>query len=335
MIEKLTPEQETKLPRWRQRYLDIACGGARADRAKLEMALADAYAEIGKPPPKLFIFDSPAACLLAVKIFEMGASSKFKLGDQLRGQLGDQLWDQLRGQLWDQLGDQLWDQLGDQLIWNPNFLWGSQDLYWVAWAKFVEWIGVKLTPQSHKRLNIMQRIGEQCEWWWPYENIVVASERPLSVHFDQQRRLHGENGPAVAYADGYALYSWHGVRVPARWIEQRDTLNPREVIKTQNVEQRAAGAAIVGWPKMLSVLKSRVVDDSGNDDIGQLIELTLPGLREPGRFLKAVCPRNGIIVEGIPRVSDIDGQPIETALAAQAWRIGDPQAEYQHPTRRT
>lgn len=86
---------------------------------------------------------------------------------------------------------------------------------------------------------------------------------------------------------------------------------------------------------MLSVLNQRIINDSGDEDIGSLIELTLPGLDEPGRFLKARCPRNGLIVEGVPRVSDIDGLPIETALAAQAWRIGDPQSEYQHPPQRT
>ena len=77
------------------------------------------------------------------------------------------------------------------------------------------------------------------------------------------------------------------------------------------------------------------MDDSGSPDIGQLIELELPGLPEPGRFLKAVCPRNGIIVEGVPRVSDIDGLPIDTALHAQAWRIGDSLSDYQHPPVRT
>ena len=86
---------------------------------------------------------------------------------------------------------------------------------------------------------------------------------------------------------------------------------------------------------MLSVLKAKVIDDSGSPDIGQLIELALPGLDQPGRFLKAECPRNGIICEGVPRISDIDGLPIETALHAQAWRIGDPLSEYQHPLVRT
>jgi len=31
----------------------------------------------------------------------------------------------------------------------------------------------------------------------------------------------------------------------------------------------------------------------------------------------------------------IDNLPIETALHAQAWRIGDALSEYQHPPRRT
>jgi hypothetical protein len=153
------------------------------------------------------------------------------------------------------------------------------------------------------------------------------------------KRLVAKGGTAVYSAVGSAGFSYfgagHGVRVPDHWLAARANLDPNEVIKSENVEQRAAGAAIVGWPKMLSVLKAKVIDDSGNDDIGQLIELKLPGLREAGRFLRARCPRNGTIVEGVPRVSDIDGLPIDTALAAQAWRIGDPQAEYAHPPMRT
>jgi len=166
-------------------------------------------------------------------------------------------------------------------------------------------------------------------------SVFPSHDRVREVHFDDQKRLHSETGMACRYSDGWGVHCWHGTHVPADWIENTDSIDPADIIKCENVEQRAAGAAIVGWPKMLTVLDERVIDDSGNDDIGQLIELTLPGLSEPGRFLKAKCPRNGIIVEGVPRVSDIDNKPIETALAAQAWRIGDPQSEYQHPEKRT
>ena len=165
------------------------------------------------------------------------------------------------------------------------------------------------------------------------DDTLYWSAKP-TVHVDEARRLHSETGPSLV-SDVEDLYFWRGVMVPAHWIEGRANLDPNEVIRVTNVEQRAAGAAICGWPKMLSVLNSKVIDDSGSDDIGQLIALELPGLPTPGHFLKAHCPRNGIIVEGVPKVSDIDGLPIRTALHAQAWRIGDALADYVPPEIRT
>lgn len=77
-IKDLTPEQKAFLPAFRQKYLDIACGGGRIDRDVLGSALADAYALIDKPAPKLFIFDSPAACMMALKIFALGDANNLK-----------------------------------------------------------------------------------------------------------------------------------------------------------------------------------------------------------------------------------------------------------------
>ena len=59
-----------------------------------------------------------------------------------------------------------------------------------------------------------------------------------------------------------------------------------------------------------------------------LIELRLEGLPRPGRFLKAECPRNGTIVEGVPN-------EIGTVLAAQAWRVGLKPDQFSYPTHRT
>jgi len=351
-IEKLTPEQEAELPAFRQKYLDIACGGSRINREVLQGHLSDAYALIGKPAPALFIFDSPAACMLAIKIFKMGGKGLSQLGGQLWGQLGDQLGDQLRGQLggqlggqlWgqlgDQLGDQLWDQLrgqlgdqlGDQLwgqnIFDPNFLWGSQDLYWLAFYRFGQKIGAKYTEETARRLGVMEGISSQCEWWWPFDGIVIASEKPHTVRWDEGRRLHCEDGPAIEYADGYALYAWHGARLPEHWVVNRATVDPTEILRCQNVEQRAAGAACIGWPRMLSALDYKTIDHDPDPSHGDLIELRLDGLPEPGRFLKAECPRNGTIVEGVPR-------NIKTVLEAQAWRVGLTPSEFSYPAVRT
>ena len=164
---------------------------------------------------------------------------------------------------------------------------------------------------------------------------IRAGRAPAWTKVDEAGLFHCETGPAIEWHDGGKDYFWHGVDVPKMWIENRSAVTASMVIRQENTERRAAGCQIIGWAKMLEVLEVKIINDSGNDDIGQLIEIEFPGENVKGLFLKAKCPRNGIIVEGVPRVSDIDKKPIKTALAAQAWRIGDPQSEYEHPPVRT
>jgi hypothetical protein len=209
-------------------------------------------------------------------------------------------------------------------------MWAGYDCYLTA-ARDI--LGLRLP--EHEKYAAWEQSAIHGGFRVMHPEFCIVSDFPEFIHVDDENLPHCETGPSHRWRDGWSLYHWHGVSVPAHWIENRATLDPAEVIRAENVEQRAAGAAIIGWPRMLSVLNQRIINDSGDEDIGSLIELTLPGLDEPGRFLKARCPRNGLIVEGVPPVSDIDGLPIETALAAQAWRIGDPQSEYQHPPQRT
>lgn len=209
-------------------------------------------------------------------------------------------------------------------------MWAGYDSYLTACRDI---LGLKL--RAHKAYAHWEQATIHGGFRVMHEEFCMVCDFPEILKTDEQNRPHCENGPSHRWRDGWALYHWHGVRVPDHWIENRDTLDPAEVLQSQNVEQRAAGAAIVGWPKMVSRLKRKIIDGNPDSDMGALIELTLPGLPKPGRFLQANCPRNGTIVEGVPRVSDIDNLPINTVIAAQAWRVGDPQSEYEHPAKRT
>jgi hypothetical protein len=285
---------------------------------------------------------------------QVWAQVRDQVRDQVRAKVWDQVWAQVRAKVWDQVwaqvraqvGDQVWDQVGAK-VWDQvrdqvgefskqgvsNDYGGN--LWHAGWVSFVTFMRDVVGIDIHQKFSIEEDLSASCGWVWWHQNVLAISDRPRLINRDEQGRLHSELGPAIAYRDGWELHFWHGVKVPAHWIDDRVNLSPEEVIKADNVELRAAGCAIVGFPKMLSVLKARVINDSGSPTIGQLIELDLPGLSEPGRFLKAECPRNGTILEGVPRISDIDNLPIDTAIAAQAWRIGDPQSEYTHPPRRT
>ncbi len=330
-ITKLTPEQERALPIFREDCRARALRPHFATDAEMREAVVNLYIARGLKSPKVYAFADPVQCLWARAILRSGRLDQ--LGDQLGGQLRDQLWDQL----WDQLGGQLRGQLGGQLRNSHDTLWfaGGSEFYWIAFYEFARGIGVKYTNDQSAALDAWRRYAEVCGSLYPYDGVAFVSRRPDVLAFDEAGRLHRETGAAIEFPSGYGVYAWHGTRVPAHWIEGRATLDPVEVLKTENVDQRHAGCQIIGWARMSSLLGEKIIEGDPESDMGALIELTLPGLPEPGRFLKARCPRNGTICEGVPRISDIDSLPIETALAAQAWRIGDPQSEYQHPPVRT
>ncbi|MCT2398494.1 DUF6745 domain-containing protein [Novosphingobium mangrovi (ex Huang et al. 2023)] len=200
---------------------------------------------------------------------------------------------------------------------------------WSAWDSFLTFFKdvVKL-PLDYTGYRHWQTLSERSGPRIMHPDFCMISDRPAILKVDERNLPHCEDGPFCAWRDGTELYSWHGARIPARWIRERQTINPTEILREQDVELRAAGAACIGWPRMLSALDYRIIDADPDPSHGELIELTLDGLPSPGRFLKAECPRNGTIVEGVPL-------EIGTVLAAQAWRVGLEPHEFSYPTVRT
>jgi hypothetical protein len=214
-------------------------------------------------------------------------------------------------------------------MWQGGNQWSAYDSF-LSFFQDVAKLDVDYSAYNHWRI-LAECSGPRIV----HADFCIISDRPEILTVDEENRPHNENGPYCRWRDGSELYSYKGVLIPANWVVNKATVNPAEIINHPNVDARAAGAELVGWARMLDVLQCKIIDDSGSDDIGQLIELKLPGLDKPGLFLKARCPRNGWICEGVPFISDIDNLPIKTALHAQAWRIGDPLSEYQHTPMRT
>ncbi|GAF78055.1 unnamed protein product, partial [marine sediment metagenome] len=71
-----------------------------------------------------------------------------------------------------------------------------------------------------------------------------------------------------------------------------------------------------------------ILDSELDPAHGELYEIFVPDLPEPAIYLKAACPRNGDIFEGVP-------EHIKTVKEAQAWRVGIPVDEFVYPERRT
>jgi len=87
-----------------------------------------------------------------------------------------------------------------------------------------------------------------------------VADRPTEQHVDTQRRLHAEDGPAMAFADGLALWAWHGVRVPRQVIEAPDTLTLAQIQSERNAEVQRVMLERFGWERYLEATHAQLLD---------------------------------------------------------------------------
>jgi len=144
-----------------------------------------------------------------------------------------------------------------------NIAYGQHDAYWLAfWDFFNRCESVEL-PEM-KEIHPMVTLAKQIGWWWPYDNICFVSERPSEIHFDNGGQLHGEDGPALSYSDGFGVYVWHGYRIPTdkQWIiAEKDRLNPDVIEAEENAELRRIMLEVYGFDKYLEKRKAKLVSE--------------------------------------------------------------------------
>jgi hypothetical protein len=161
------------------------------------------------------------------------------------------------------------------------------------------------------------------------------------VHRDPQSRLHNPDGPALTYADGYALHAWHGTRVPADLVTG-DGWDPRRILAERNAEVRRCAIERRGWDRFVTEGGLRQVGpgqlDPGNPG-QQLLLYDLPEhlrdlFHQPARILvvhNASPDRDGNRrAFGLPVPADVPD-----ALAAAAATFAVSPAEYATLVRAT
>ena len=187
--------------------------------------------------------------------------------------------------------------------------YGNHDAGWLSFYNYFQ--EVKGLDCVDKLQPLMDMV-KYCGWVSFYEDTVIFQDRPEIIKFDDQKRLHCENGPAIRYRDGFSIYSWHGVSIPVEWIENKHiALTPKIALSWENIEQRRCACEILGWARILRELNSTVIDSDDDPMIGNLIEVDIPDVGRE-KFLQVLC--------GTGRTFAIPVPPsCKTALEAQAW----------------
>ena len=166
-----------------------------------------------------------------------------------------------------------------------------------------------------------------------HEDFCIVSDFPEFIKMDDRNRPHCENGPSHRWRDGWSIYHWHGQAVPAKWIEDKSSLTPKIAMSQENGNLRAAAIQIIGWPKMIDMLDAKVINQhpegmAGGELLSVKKSKIADGATGVMKFLRAECPRNGIICFRVP-------DEITTAHEAQAWSAGFPANIYKLPSKRT
>lgn len=130
---------------------------------------------------------------------------------------------------------------------------------WAGWAAYVDFEQNVLNV-TRPSTDCARWVAENTSWWWPHEAYVVASEFPIQIHFDEQRRLHNPDGPAFEWGDGFKGYYWQDVKVPEKVIMDPDSITVQEVLEEKNAEVRRCMLAKVGWEKLVTSEVAEIID---------------------------------------------------------------------------
>ncbi|SFY49597.1 hypothetical protein STEPF1_02836 [Streptomyces sp. F-1] len=332
-------------------WREVAAATGAADRPAAEEGVRLAYRLAGLPEPETILWaDSPrAGAALAARLTARGTS-----GRSVRDAVRDRPWATARGRLLDRLGPagwaghwaltgaRLWDgmvMLTDRIRTGVtdesggaqgaeqavrlvllDAVLGQHDAAWLA--AFAGQVGADA-------LDGIAAVARAAGWWWPYEKTAIVCERPVALHRDEAGRLDRGDGPALAFPDGFALYAWRGMPVPAAFLDELDGLTPRRIREEENAELRRVMLEHYGYDRYLKESGAKPVQ---RDETGVLWRVELPG-DEPQVMVEVV--NSTPEPDGTHRTYWLRVPPrTRTAREGVAWTFGLEEAEYA-PQRQT
>ncbi|MCA0423569.1 MAG: hypothetical protein LCH61_09635 [Proteobacteria bacterium] len=298
---------------------------------------------MGKAPPQFLWLDGPMAAVafLAIARTPNPAGGALPLPASLRSSL----WSSLRSSLDASLGPRS-DARGTlrsamNIFYQTAFDTNYANV-WLAHYQAAESIGTKYDSSIDDYRQDMEIIATECFMMLPFDGLCVVVDRPTTCRMEpsgpnDRMRLHAEDGPALEFADGWKVWSWHGLQIPGDLIEKRNELTTDSIMAMTNAEQRRVAIEIYGVDRFMPDAGGVVVQQ---DRYGKLWRRDLGADEEP---YCAVEVLNGSLEPdgtrktyflAVPERND-RRRPIKTALSAVAWTYGLTPAEYRQLAVRT
>ena len=323
LITKMTPEQEARMPEFRDAWIRHGLNNQRADFRTAIKAWEVIYKETGIPFPKGVVrVQSPIVGALAAPI----AATAIEFIRKSRGEknvysavgsaMGSAVDSAVDSAVYSAVRVKFWH------YWIGGSLWPA----YASWFTFMrDALGVQI-PAIGQAFETQAR---SAGYAWPNRDFLIICDRPAGILLDAQGRLHGANGKSIHWRDGWGLYHWHGVEVPAHVIEEPSKITVREIENCKNAEVRRVMIERYGQDRYLVESGAKEIH---RDDWGVLYRKDIPD-DEPLVMVKVVnsTPEpDGTFKDYFLRVPP----EMRRAKQAVAWTF-DKSEELYAPTQQT
>ncbi len=248
----LTSEQTAQLPRLRDKWLRIGLSTEPANRPLAEEGIRLAYQSAGlKPPARIVWVGSPIQGLVLWMIeryiwnmpdatvdewgiwptietqFErdVARSVRYQVSTQLLEAVSEQVsraFNPIEVRAWYEVWTHIRREYGTQMERKLRRYSGSCGFGShgggagqcnAGWFAFFEFFSEVCHLEYVVPMTKFSRVAEHAGQWWAFDQVCFVSERPILLRRDEHGDLHAEDGPAVQYPDGWAIYAQHGIGV--------------------------------------------------------------------------------------------------------------------------
>jgi hypothetical protein len=209
---------------------------------------------------------------------------------------------------------------------------GQFDAIWPTYGLFLDALPApawsrRVARDRRARLRRRIDLAASAGPWWALEGLAIVSERPLVAALDPRGRLHSESGPGIAWADGTAIWAWHGVAVPDWVVTDPDRITTTSIGAEPNAEVRRVMIERVGWERITREGGAVLVDRDASGSLWEVDRAT-DWSWDRARFVEVV--NSTPEPDGSRRHYFIRVPPeMRTAHEAVAWTFNLSEVEYR------
>ena len=251
-IDKLTPEQEAQIAVYRDTGLKIGLATGPTERVTAMESIKKLYKFIDKKIPDIFIFvRSPFEAQIIANELILNDLDDKKLNN----------WNLVENDEWvKNILDNKSKTKEYKFVATHNYGYGSNETFWVHFYRyFKEVCGIHYPEKSDEGLNIFNELAQVSGWHYLFDKCAIICDRP-DVIMMENRVIHCEDGPAIAFSDGNKIFAITGHVVTEQIVMAPESLTLDQIDKEENAETKRIMIDRYGVSKYMFETNAKIID---------------------------------------------------------------------------